>query len=124
EAGIPLIDSVGPLVMTEVRDGETITIAGGEVMRAGEVIAKGEVPNRREISERMETARRGIADELRMFARNTLEFVDREADLTFEPLDVPPLKTQIRGRHALVVVRGHDYRHDLATLRSYIKEYR
>jgi uncharacterized membrane-anchored protein len=44
--------------------------------------------------------------------------------LTFEPLEVPPLKTKIRGRHALVVVRGHDYRHDLATLRPYIREYR
>ena len=29
-----------------------------------------------------------------------------------------------QGRHALVVVRGHDYRSDLAALRSYIREYR
>jgi uncharacterized membrane-anchored protein len=28
------------------------------------------------------------------------------------------------GRHALIVVRGHHYREDLAILRSYIREYR
>ena len=31
---------------------------------------------------------------------------------------LPPLHTKFAGRHALVVVRGHDYRSDLAALRS------
>ena len=37
---------------------------------------------------------------------------------------LPPLHTKFKGRHALVVVRGHDYRSDLAALRPYIREYR
>ena len=37
---------------------------------------------------------------------------------------LPPLHTKFAGRHALVVVRGHDYRSDLAALRPYIREYR
>lgn len=123
-AGIPLIDDAGGQVMDAVRDGDTIEIAGGEVRRDGEVIAKGDVPTLAEIEAHMEAARLGISGELRRFARNTLEYVDREADLVFEPLDVPPLHTDIRGRHALVVVRGHDYRHDLATLKPYIREYK
>jgi uncharacterized membrane-anchored protein len=123
EAGIPLVDGVGSAVMDDIHDGDVVDIVGGRVRYDGEVLAEGDVPTIDEINERMEKARLGIADELRMFARNTLEFVDREADLTFEPLDVPPLKTKMRGRHALVVVRGHDYRHDLKTLRSYIREY-
>ena len=32
----------------------------------------------------------------------------------FEPLELPPLNTDFEGRHALVVVRGYDYRDDLA----------
>jgi uncharacterized membrane-anchored protein len=124
EAGIPLIDDAGASVMELVHDGDTIDLVGGQVLRAGEVVAKGDLPTREEIAERMEAARLGVAEELRRFARNTLEFVDREAELTFERLEVPPLHTQMRGRHALVVVRGHDYRHDLATLRPYIREYR
>jgi uncharacterized membrane-anchored protein len=124
EAGIPLVDDAGAAVMDRIADGDVIEIIDGEVRREGEVVAKGDVPSRDDIAERMEAARLGIADELRRFARNTLEYVDREAELTFEPLEVPPLSTEMRGRHALVVVRGHDYRHDLATLRPYIREYK
>ena len=69
---------------------------------------------------RMEEARQNIGVELRGFAQNTLEYVEKEAELTFEPLVLPNLKVDIQGRHALVVVRGHDYRHDLKTLHPYI----
>ena len=70
--------------------------------------------------------RRGttIGTELERFAANTLEYIQQEARLTFEPLELPPLDTKFAGRHALVVVRGHDYRSDLAALRPYIREYR
>ena len=71
-----------------------------------------------------EDARATIGTELERFAENTLEYIQKEARLTFEPLTLPPLHTKFVGRHALVVVRGHDYRSDLAALRSYIREYR
>jgi uncharacterized membrane-anchored protein len=77
-----------------------------------------------DIETAMEDARAAIGTELERFADNTLEYVRREARLTFEPLALPPLRTKFAGRHALVVVRGHDYRSDLAALRSYIREYR
>ena len=41
--------------------------------------------------------------ELEAFAVNTLEWIRREAHLTFEPLILPPLQADFRGRHALVV---------------------
>ena len=72
----------------------------------------------------MEEARTSIGTELERFAANTLEYIQKEARLTFEPLTLPPIHTEFAGRHALVVVRGHDYRSDLAALRSYIREYR
>ncbi len=71
----------------------------------------------------MATARAAIGTELERFAANTLEYIQKEARLTFEPLTLPPLHTKFAGRHALVVVRGHDYRSDLAALRPYIREY-
>jgi uncharacterized membrane-anchored protein len=124
-AGIVLVDDAGPAVMERVRDGELVEIdTAGRVWRGGEPIARGHLPTVDEILDRMEEARTAIGEELRLFARNTLEFVDREASLTFDPLELPPLETQIHGRHALVVVRGHDYKHDLAALRPYIKEFR
>jgi uncharacterized membrane-anchored protein len=124
EAGIPLLDDVGSGVMNAVHEGEFLEINGCELRRDGEVIAKGSLLSLPEIEERMEVARLGIGVELRRFAHNTLQYIDREADLTFEPLDLPELRTKVRGRHALVVVRGHDYKHDLRALRPYIKEFR
>jgi uncharacterized membrane-anchored protein len=48
-----------------------------------------------------------------------------EQDLLFSKLDVPTgLAGEIRGRHVLVVVRGYDYRQDLAALRTYLREVR
>jgi uncharacterized membrane-anchored protein len=72
----------------------------------------------------MEEARSRIGVELERFAENTLEYVRQEAQLPFLPLRIPPLKTDFRGRHALVVVRGHDYREDLRHLKGYIREHR
>ena len=76
-----------------------------------------------EIERRMEEARGGIGTELQRFAENTLEYVKREADLVFAPLVLPKLRLVLRGRHALVVVRGHDYKQDLRVLRTYIREF-
>src|ERR671914_1805859 len=48
-----------------------------------------------------------------------------ERDLLFSKLGVPAdLVGEIRGRQVLVVVRGYDYRQDLAALRTYLREVR
>mgnify|MGYP003331603033 CR=1 FL=1 len=65
----------------------------------------------------------GIGDELERFAAKTLEYIQHEAKITFEPLTLPKLHTKFKGRHAMVVVRGHDYQNDLAALKPYLKEY-
>jgi uncharacterized membrane-anchored protein len=119
-AGIPLLDVDRPDLLDVVRDGVTLEVDGDCVWCDGELLAKGHLVTEPEILEEMDTARSAIGTELERFAENTLEYIRHEARLTFEPLTLPPL----RGRHALVVVRGHDYRSDLAALRPYIREYR
>ena len=47
-----------------------------------------------------------------------------EKELLLEGVGVPEVGTEIEGRHVLIVVRGYDYRSDLAALRPYISEYR
>jgi uncharacterized membrane-anchored protein len=123
-AGIPLIDAVGPELFERVRDGDRVHVFDGEISCNGAVVAKGKVLTEPEIEEAMEVARSAIGVELERFADNTLEYIRREAQLTFEPIVLPPIRTKFRGRHALIVVRGHDYRSDLAALRPYIREYR
>jgi uncharacterized membrane-anchored protein len=123
EAGIPLIDDVGPEILDLVHDGDELRVVGGEVWRNGELIATGTVLDRDSIEAAMEHARGNIGVELEKFAENTLVYIQQEAKLTFEPINLPPLRTEIRGRHALVVVRGHDYKSDLAALKPYLREY-
>ncbi|HEY7106910.1 MAG TPA: putative cytokinetic ring protein SteA [Acidimicrobiia bacterium] len=122
-AGIPLLDAAGPDLLDRVREGDTLRIVDGEIWRGDELLATAKVLTEPDILDAMEEARAAIGGELERFADNTLEYIRREARLTFEPLALPPLHTTFEGRHALVVVRGHDYRSDLAALRPYINEY-
>ena len=123
-AGIPLVDSVGKEVMGAVAEGDLVEVDGCSVRTRGHMIATGTVLDAAGIEAAMEEARSRIGVELERFAENTLEYVRQEAQLTFLPLCLPALKTTFQARHALVVVRGHDYREDLRHLRGYIREHR
>ncbi len=123
QAGIALIDDVGAEMMDTVHEGDVLRLDDGEIWRDEEMLGRGRILDEAGIEVAMEAARTAIGTELERFAANTLEYIQKEARLTFEPLELPPLHTKFAGRHALVVVRGHDYRSDLAALRPYIREY-
>jgi uncharacterized membrane-anchored protein len=123
EAGIPLLDEVGSEVLDRIAEGDKLRVVGNEVWRGGELVAAGTLLDPPMIEAAMEAARVNIGAELERFAANTLEYIQHEAKLTFEPIDLPPLQTDFKGRHALVVVRGHDYKSDLAALKPYLREY-
>ncbi|HUV10079.1 MAG TPA: putative cytokinetic ring protein SteA [Acidimicrobiia bacterium] len=122
-AGIPLIDRVGAEALDSIRDGDAVHIVGGEIWRDDMVCAQGTLLNAAVVEQSMEAARANIGAELERFAENTLEYMREEARITFDPLVLPELQTRFAGRHALVVVRGHDYKSDLAALRPYIRQY-
>lgn len=124
EGGVVLVDAPDADLLDRIAEGDDLRLVGGELWRGDELLAVGTVRDRTEIEAAMEVARASIGVELERFAENTLEYVRREARPTFEPIALPPLRTEIRGRHALVVVRGYDYRSDLVALKAYIKEYR
>jgi uncharacterized membrane-anchored protein len=124
EAGVPLLDAVGPAVF-ELREGEEVRVdADGVVWRDGIEVARGEWLRPEDIRKRVDAAKDNLASALEDFTLNTLSYVRRDRDLLLEGLEVPALKTRLRDRHALVVVRGHDYKKDLSTLRGYIQEFR
>jgi uncharacterized membrane-anchored protein len=122
-AGVVLVDDVGSSIMDAVIDGQTVRLEAGTVIAGEEELGTGHVLGEDEIERRMGEARADIGTELQRFAENTLEYVKREADLVFAPIVLPKLRTSFAGRHALVVVRGHDYKQDLRVLRSYIREF-
>ena len=124
EAGIPMLDAAGQGVF-DLREGEQIRIdEHGTVLRGDTPIAHGEWLEPEDVRKRVDAAKDNLAGALEDFTLNTLSYVRRDRDLLLEGLELPPLRTQLRDHHVLVVVRGHDYKKDLEALRGYISEFR
>jgi uncharacterized membrane-anchored protein len=123
-SGVRLIDAVGEEIFERVNDGDTIEIDGGDILLDGRVVASGTRLTVDAVEEAMDAAKARLGEQLDAFARNTLEFLEKEKSLLTDELAVPHLATRIEGRHALVVVRGYDYKEDLRTLLPYIGEAR
>ena len=124
EAGIPLIDDVGPDVMSVV-EGATISIDGNRVLFDGYEIGVGTRQTTETLTERIDVARSTMGAELERFAENTLTYIRAEGHLLVDEPHVPEVPgLDFRGRHVLIVVRGIDYKEDLEILRrsGYIAE--
>ena len=122
--GITLIDNVGQDVFDCLREGDAITVEGNEILKDGVVCATGTRLTTRDIEERMTAARVGLGEQLDRFARNTIEYLEKEKGILTDEMWVPPTTTSIAGRQVLVVVRGYDFKEDLDTLKPYIAEMR
>lgn len=125
EAGIPLVDDLGPDVM-RLHDGQRVTVHEGVVRLQGkdQVIAEGTVHSAETIEALMAEARTGLSVQLEAFAANTMEYMRGEWDLLLNGVGMPSLSTDMGGKHVLVVVRGYSYKEDLQALRPYIREYK
>ncbi|BDA63195.1 putative cytokinetic ring protein SteA [Actinomyces capricornis] len=125
EAGIPLVDDLGPDVM-RLHDGQRIDVRQGVVRLHGrdQVIAEGTVQTQETVAASMEEARAGLAVQLEAFAANTMEYMRGEWELLLNGVGMPAVSTQMGGKHVLVVVRGYSYKEDLKALRPYIREYK
>ncbi len=125
-AGIPLVDGVGPEVMEVVREGQQVTISGGDVLVDGVLVARGVRQSMQLLEDRIETARQSMGDELERFAENTLSYLSTERHLLLDEPDIPVIDLEMKDRHVLIVVRGPEYKEDLEALRrsGYLAELR
>jgi uncharacterized membrane-anchored protein len=122
-AGIPLIDGVGQEVFSKIREGTRVRVDGDTIFAGEKVVGIGTEQNEASIAEQMLDAKAGLSTQLEAFAANTMEYMRRERALLLDGVGVPQIRTKMEHRHVLVVVRGYDYKEDLAALRSYIREY-
>lgn len=125
-AGIPLLDDVGHQVMDQVRDGARVTLAGDELLVEAKAVAHGRRQTIGTLEYSLEQSRQSMGAELSRFAENTLQFLKQEGHLLLDDPHVPEVPVVCKGRHVLIVVRGVDYREDLALLRNsgYLQEFR
>jgi len=132
EAGVPLIDDLGPDIM-RLKEGQRVVLDlaedspdRGSVRPAGsdEILAQGTVQTAASVAAAMEEAKAGLAVQLEAFAANTMEYMRGERDLLLNGVGMPDVRTDMNGRHVLVVVRGYSYKEDLRALKPYIREYK
>lgn len=124
EAGITLLDDLGEGVFQQIREGDSVRVEGNTVFVRGEPVAHGVRQDGDSIAKAMLDAREGLSVQLEAFAANTMEYLKQERELLLDGVGVPEVKTQISGRHCLIVVRGYDYKADLDVLRPYIREFK
>ena len=116
-AGIPLVDGVGPEVMHAITDGEEVMVSGS-VVSTPTFSASGTRQTAATLQRLIDASKASLGEELERFASNTLEYIRTESHLLLDEADVPDIGIDLRGRHVLIVVRGRDFRDDLAALRQ------
>jgi uncharacterized membrane-anchored protein len=124
KAGITLVDDLGEDLFRNLREGDAVRIEGDAVFIGDAKIASGRRQDADTIDTAMVDAREGLSVQLEAFAANTMEYLKQERDLLLNGIGVPDVATKIAGKHALIVVRGYDYREDLDVLRPYIREFK
>jgi len=122
DANIPIIDNVGQQIMSCLEGSKATIIDSGEIYIDGELVAKGEFLTTDKVIDQMEEAKSNIENALDKFIDNTLEYAKREKYLIMGGVEIPYTQTSIKGRHVLIVVRGNNYKEDLAAIKTYIDE--
>jgi uncharacterized membrane-anchored protein len=124
EAGIPLVDDVGPDVFDQVKEGQQVRLDGETLYLADNVVAKGARQTTASVATAVEAAKEGMAEQLKAFVTNTFEYINRDSELLIEGIRIPALRTSLADRHTLVVAGGYRFREDLQALRAYIREFK
>ena len=124
DAGVELVDGVGPEAVACLRDGDTVTLVDGTVRRGDTVLGTGTRQTPESVSAALAASESGLSTQMEAFAASAAEYLRREHRLLLEPSSIPPLRVDVSGRDVVVVAAGPDHREDLARLRRYAKEYK
>ena len=124
DAGVVLVDAVGPEVLHAVRDGARVRVHDGVVYAGERVLAEGVAQTAESVAGALVEARSGLAHQLEAFAANTIEFMRRERALLLDGQGVPEVRVDLEGRQVLVVAAGYEHARDLGRLRRFVREHR
>lgn len=120
--GVRLIDAEGAPLFERLKDGDAVTLRGGSVFGPDGLLAEGKVRDTEELALTASDQKQQVGEAIERFAENTLARIREERELLAGPIRLPDLATDFRDRHALIVVRGTDYKRDLKAIRQYIRE--
>lgn len=122
EKNIPIFEVEDSEIFNIIKEGEEIEIDEEKIVFMGKEIGKCTYISPSMIEELIKLGYDNIERELDAFIENTLEYAKREKGLVTGTVEIPKIDVEINNRHALIVVRGKDYKMDLITIKSYINE--
>ncbi|MDD3839181.1 MAG: putative cytokinetic ring protein SteA [Clostridia bacterium] len=121
-AGIFILDEIGREKYNMIKDGDFIELIEDNIYVNGKLLCKATILTKNQIEKKMLESRKNVKNELNKFIDNTLKYAKLEKDFFIDEIEVPNIKTNIYGRHVLVVIRGKNYKEDLMAIKSYIDE--
>lgn len=121
KAGVPLIDNVGKHIM-DLEDNETIIIKDNKIIHQNKVIGKGLLMTPKRLEFLQKETQKNVNNQLHEFVSNTLHYAIKEKELILNDINYPQIKTVMKGKHVVVVVRGQGYKEDLMAIKPYIHD--
>ncbi|KXZ39653.1 Uncharacterized membrane-anchored protein [Alkalithermobacter thermoalcaliphilus JW-YL-7 = DSM 7308] len=122
EKNIFILDNVGKEVFDTLKEGDVVEIIDDKIYLENNLIGSGEILDREKIKEKLKICHENLSNELDNFIDNTIEYAKKEKDFILGNLNMPFIQTEFKNKHALIVVRGQNYKEDLSTIISYIEE--
>jgi uncharacterized membrane-anchored protein len=120
-AGVPLVDDVGPAVLTALRDGTRGRVDGDTLWVDETEVARGMRQDSESVSVAADLARAGLAAQLADLAGGAVGFLVDERSLLLDGDGLPELSTDVRGRVAVVVGPAYDGARELRELRRFVR---
>lgn len=121
EAGIPIFETNSE-VFDKINENQIIEIKDNNIISNKKIIAFCNRISSKHIDDMHSLALKNLEVELDKFIENTLDYAKKEKGLVLGKVVIPRIKTKINNRHVLIVVRGKDYKRDLAAIQNYIVE--
>lgn len=121
-AGIAMVDSAGPELLQQLRDGTPVHVVEGRIHAGDRLVGTGRPVDRAVLDEDLARARLGMAAQLETFLHNGTELLRREEDLLLHGTGLPALSTPLADRPVVVATLGHDHAAERHALRVYLRE--
>lgn len=121
KAGIPIYETTYDIFDT-FSDSEWINIISHKVIIYNNRMYKCNLLDPVKMGNLLSVGHKNLENELDKFIENTLDYAKKEKDMVLGKLEIPQIKTEIKDKHVLIVVRGKDYKKDLKAIKMYIEE--
>ena len=123
-AGIPLVDDVGPGLLSELREGQRIRVDDGSVYAGERLLGTGDLLTIEAVSDSEGRARIGMSGRLDTVGADAAAFLRTHEALLLEGEGLPDTGLPIKGRQVLVVGPGERSATEVRMLRRWAREFR